>query len=212
MIIDVDFQEAGINNVVAYSGKDITDDLIYRCFKLDNVFYKQDFQWNTFGIENIIKKYPQMCFIFIDKDKKNIVGYSYWLPIKTEVFQQFIDNKTALLDIKEEYCTGYNSSNINLFLGGEAFVPGYDLNNLHLAIENIFQYHILCLAQKNIKINLVAFDSVCQYDEEFLVKRTNVKNCIDKSNCKFYYDKYDPRTFYNQSKYCNELIKYYTQE
>lgn len=211
MILEDDFRELGISNVCAYSGKDLSDDLIQRCFNLDNVFYKQEFQWNMYGIDKIIKKYPQMCFVFIDKEKGNIVGYSYWLPIKTEILQEFINNKTALLDIKEEYCMSYNQTNINLFLGGEAFVPGYDLNNLHLAIENIFQYHILSLAQKGSKVNLIAFDSVCKYDEEYLVKRTNMKNCIKKSNCNFYYDKYNPKTFYNQSKYCEELMKYYNQ-
>ena len=30
--------------------KDLTDDLIKRCFKLDNAFYRQEFQWDKFEI------------------------------------------------------------------------------------------------------------------------------------------------------------------
>ena len=212
MISDKEFCEIGVDTVVAYSGKDLTDDLIKRCFKLDNAFYRQEFQWDKFEIDKIIKKYPQFCFIFVDKNRGNIVGYSYWFPIKTAILQEFINNKTALLNIKEEYCMDYQKPHVNLFLGGEAFTSGYDLNNLHIAVENLFQHRALMLAKKGIKIALVAFDSVCAYDEQFLVPKTNMKNCIKKSNCNFYHDKYDPNKFYKDSKYCNDLKAFYKKE
>jgi len=209
MIIEKEFVEQGIQNVVSYSGKDITPELIERCFKLDRVFYQQQFLWENTDIKNTILNNSQMCFIFVDRDQGNIVGYSYWFPIKEEIAQRFKEEKTILLDIKNEYCSGYKTSPIHLFLGGEAFVPGYDILNLHKAIEDIFQYHVLYLAKKGIKVETLSFDSVCQYDEQYLVSRTGLKNCVAKNNCSYYYDKYDPRVVYKDSKYCEELKIYY---
>lgn len=209
MIIENEFRENGLDNIICYSGKDITDDFIKRCFNLDKAFYGKQFQWDTLGIENTIKKYNQMCFVFVDKERGNIVGYSYWFPLKLDVLNNYIKNKETLLGISEEDCSPFSVSPVHLFLGGEAFVPGYDLLTLHRVIEDIFQYHILCLAEKGIKVGTISFDAVCKYDEDYLVKRTNLKNCVQKNDCNFYYDKYYPDTVYNQSKYCNELKKFY---
>lgn len=209
MIIENEFRERGFDNIICYSGKDITDSLIARCFKLDKAFYGKQFQWDNLGIETTIKKYNQMCFVFVDKTKGNIVGYSYWFPMKLEIINRYIKDKEVILGIKEEDCSPFNISPVHLFLGGEAFVPGYDLLNLHKVIEDIFQYHVLCLAEKGIKVETICFDAVCKYDEEYLVSRTNLSYKIIKNNCTFYYDKYSPNKMYYESKYCNDLKKYY---
>lgn len=209
MIIEREFEEQGISNVVSYSGKDINEDLINRCFKLDKAFYRAQFLWEGTEVRNTILENSQMCFIFIDKNRGNIVGYSYWLPIKDSVLKRYKDENVALLDIKRDYCTGYKIANVNLFLGGEAFVPGYDLLNLHKAIENIFQMHVLHLAKNGVMIDTISFDSVCEYDEKYLVNRVGIKDYTIKKNCKYYYGKYDPRIVYKDSKYCTKLKEYY---
>ena len=209
MIFDDEFTKYGLDNIICYSGKDITDDFIKRCFNLDRVFYGKQFQWNSLGIENTIKKFNQMCFVFLDKDRGNIVGYSYWFPVKEELITKYSQNKETLLAIKEEDCSPYNVSPVHLFLGGEAFVPGYDLYNLHKAVEDIFQRQILTLAKKGVKIGTVSFEAVCKYDEEYLLCRTNLKNKTKKDNSVFFYDNYSPKNMYNESKYCSELMEYY---
>jgi hypothetical protein len=67
MILKDDFCELGIENVCAYSGKDLSDDLIQRCFNLDNVFYKQEFQWNMYGIDKIINTLKCVSCLLIKK-------------------------------------------------------------------------------------------------------------------------------------------------
>lgn len=209
MIIEKKFIECGFENIVSISGKDITEDLIKRCFNLDKAFYGKEFLWDDTDILNVIMKYNQMCFIFMDTDKQNIVGYSYWFPIKTEILDKFVKEKKALLDIKPEYCTGYQTTPINLFLGGEAFVPGYDLLNMHQVIEDIFQYHILHLASKGIKVDKICLDAVCKFDEEYLVPQLGLKTKYQKDNCVYYCDKYSPLTTYKNSQYCEKLKQYY---
>ena len=209
MIIKDLFQNNGFNNITAYSGKDIDDELINRCLKLDGVFYDDQFLWKDFNIADTIKQYSQMCFILVNDEKNTIVGYSYWFPIKSEILNQYIKEKKILLNIEPQFCTGYNVPNINLHCAGEAFVPGYDLLNLHKVLEDLFQYHILCLAQKGTKVSTLSVDSVCAYDEQYLVKRSGLKYCEEKNDCKFFYDKYDPRLIFSESIYCQELLKYY---
>jgi len=209
MIIEQDFKNYGIQNVVAYSGKDINENLIDRCFKLDEVFYREQFKWDDTSIKETILANPEMCFVFIDKVKGSVVGYSYWFPIKTEVLDKFVREENPLLDIKKEYCTGYKSSPINLFLGGQAFVPGYDMAELHKAIEDIFQKHILFLAQNGIMVDTVSFDSVCSYDELYLVPRCGLTNRVEKKDCYYYFGKYNPKEFYRNSKYAQKLKEFY---
>ena len=211
MIIKNIFEEHGFDNVVSYSGKDLSLDLIKRCLNLDKVFYKKDFYWDTFNIEKVLLQRNELCFVFIDSISQNIVGYSYWLPIKTEILEEFKQNKKALLEIKPEYCTDFKQPKVNLFLGGEAFVPGYDLLNLHKAIEDIFQIHILHLAENNVLIDTICFDAVCAYDKDYLVPLTGLRNKSEKENCDFYYDTYSPNRVYKESIYAKELKKYYKE-
>ncbi len=211
MIIKDLLSNRGFGNITAYSGKDIDDSLIERCLKLDNVFYKDEFLWTEFNIADTIKQFSQMCFILVNDDKNTIVGYSYWLPVKSEKLDEFIKKKKIMLNIEPGFCTGFNVPEINLYSAGEAFVPGYDLLNLHKAIEDIFQYHVLCLAEKGVKIATLSIDSVCEYDEQYLVKRLGLRQSIEKDDSKFCYDSYDPRLHYNESVYCQELLKYYPQ-
>ena len=95
MIIEKKFVESGFENVVSISGKDITEDLIKRCFNLDKVFYGKEFLWDNTDILDVIMKYNQMCFIFMDTENQNIVGYSYWFPIKSEILDRFVKDKKA---------------------------------------------------------------------------------------------------------------------
>ncbi|MBQ4558186.1 MAG: hypothetical protein IJA61_02275 [Clostridia bacterium] len=209
MIIEKEFKDNGFDNIVCYSGRDITEDLIKRCLNLDTAFYEKEFYWDNTDIINVVKENPQMCFIFVDTIRQNIIGYSYWFPIKLDIINKFIHDKEPLLDIKKEYISGYKTSPVHLFLGGEAFVPGYDLMLLHKVIEDIFQWHILVLAQNGVKVDNICFDAVCDYDKFFLVKNVGLNNCVIKKNCSFYYGKYSPNIVYNESKYCKELKKYY---
>lgn len=209
MIIENEFKKYGLDNVICLSGKDITKDLIQRCFNLDAVFYNNEFLWDNTGIADVILEYSQMCFIFLDSERKNIVGYNYWFPIKSEILSTFAQVGKALLNIKKDYCSGYNTSPVNLFSGGEAYVPGYDLFRLHRAVEDVFQYHVLCLAQKGIKVDKICIDAACEFDKEFLVPKLGLVDKIQKDNCMYYYGKYNPKTTYKESIYCNELMKYY---
>lgn len=209
MIIKDIFQSHGFNNITAFSGSDISDDLIKRCLNLDKVFYEDEFLFGSFDITQTIKQNSQMCFILLDDEKQTIVGYTYWLPVKDNILTQYMDNKKILLEVLPEYCTGFKTSPINLFNIGEAFVPGYDLLTLHKALEDLFQYHILCLAQMNIKISTICFDAVNKYDEKYLVARTGLRYYEQKENCKFYFDSYDPRRVFKESPYSQELMNYY---
>lgn len=209
MVVEEEFKIHGIDNVVCLSGKDITKELIERCFKLDAVFYRNEFLWDNTGIMDTILAFSEMCFILLDSKRNNIVGYSYWFPIKPEILDQFACEGKNLLDIKPEYCSGYKVTPVNLFSAGEAYVPGYDIFRLHNAVEDIFQYHILCLAKKNIKVDKICIDAACGFDEEFLIPKLGLNNKVQKSNCVYCWGKYDPRITYNKSRFCEELKKYY---
>lgn len=209
MIFEKEFQRYGFDNIVAYSGTDITDKMIEESFKISEAFFDAEYQIKDSQIRELIKHVGQICFMIYDKSKKQVIGYSFWLPIKSKVFIEFLKNKEMLMFIKEDYCAKFNEPTVNLFQTGEAFVAGYDLDNLHRGLEDIIQEKILVLARKGVKVEYIAIEAVCKYDEEYLAPLMGLTKKIKKGNSSFFCDKYSPRTTFARSKVCAELKEYY---
>lgn len=204
-----EFENYGFSSIVAYTGKDITEAMIEKCFEIDRDFYEKEFSIEGSEIKEIIAKFGQMCLVLVDKEDNQVIGYSYWIPIKPEIFIDFMKNSELLLNLKVDYCASFEEPEVNLFQEGEAFVMGYDVRSLHRAIRDIVQLKILKLAQRGTKINCIALESVCQYDEEFFVPSIGLEKKFKKNNSIFYCDKYSPKTMFLGSKYSKALLEYY---
>ena len=210
MIFEEEFAEIGFDGILAVSASDITDEMIDKCFEIDRKFYKEEYSWENSEIKQIIKKFGHFCFVFLDKEEKSVMGYSFWIPVKTDVLNEFIKTKQMLILLKEEYCEEFKPNcNINLFCGGEAFVPGYDLQNLHNAIENLFQRKVLELANIGSRVEYIAIEVCCKYDEEYLIPLLGLEKSIKKDKSLFYYGKYSPTKIYPDSRYVHEIQKFY---
>lgn len=209
MIYEKEFRRYGFDDLVAYSGVDITDKMMDESFKVSAEFFEDEYQIKDSKIRELIKTTGQICFIIYDKSAKKVIGYSFWLPIKSKVFIEFLENKEMLMFIEEEYCSKFDEKTVNLFQAGEAFVTGYDLDNIHRAIEDIIQSKILTLAKKDIKVEYLAIEAVCKYDEEYLVPLMGLTKKINKGNSLFFLGKYSPKTSFARSKLSAELMEYY---
>ncbi len=209
MIFEKDFVRCGFENIIAYSGKDITDHMIEEGFKISNSFFNTEYQMDKSEIKEVIKNFGNLFFINYDKEDKKVIGYSYWIPVKSKIFYDFLKNKEILIYMKKEYCEAFDKPKINLFQAGEAFETGYDLDNIHKALEDIFQGKVLSLAKKGTKIEFIAIEAVCKYDEDYLVKLLGLKHKIVKDKSTFYCEYYDPNMVYNRSRFVNELKEYY---
>ncbi len=209
MVFEKDFGRYGFENVIAYSGKDITDQMIEEGFKISNTFFNAEYQIDKSEIKEVIKNFGNFCFIIYDKEESKVIGYSYWIPVKSKIINDFLKNKEILIFMKKEYCASFDESKINLFQAGEAFETGYDLDNLHKGLEDIFQGKVLSLAKKGTKIEFIAIEAVCKYDEDYLVKLLGLKHKLVKDKSTFYCEFYDPTKVYNRSRFVNELKEYY---
>lgn len=209
MIFDKEFKRYGFDDIVAYSGVDITDEMLEESFKISESFFDDEFQIKDSKIKEIIKKIGQISFIIYDNSEKRVIGYSFWIPIKSSVFIDFIKKDEMLMFIEEEHCSQFNEATVNLFQAGEAFVTGYDLDNLHRGLEDIIQEKILVLARKGVKVEFIAIEAVCKYDKEYLVKLLGLKKGVKKGNSTFYCDRYSPKTTFARSKVVQELLEYY---
>ncbi|MBP3582235.1 MAG: hypothetical protein J6J33_05750, partial [Clostridia bacterium] len=115
MIFEKEFNNYGFENIVAYSGEDISPKILEESFAVSDNFFAAEYQINKSKIREIIAKYGQMCFIIVDKNDNKVIGYSFWLPIKNSIFVDFMKKEEMLLFIEEEYCTGFNEQVISLF-------------------------------------------------------------------------------------------------
>lgn len=209
MIFEKEFNNYGFENIVAYSGEDISPKILEESFAVSDNFFAAEYQINKSKIREVIAKYGQMCFIIVDKNEKKVIGYSFWLPIKNSVFVDFMKKEEMLLFIEEDYCSGFNEPVVSLFQTGEAFVLGYDLNDLHKALEDIILHKILVLAKRGTKIGYVAIEAVCKYDKNYLVPLMGIERMFKKGNSTFYCDNYRPEKMFARSKISNEISKYY---
>lgn len=209
MIVEKFFARYGFDDLVAYTGKDITDEMIDKCIELAANFYEQKYIWGQ-ATKNIVKNFNQFCFVFKNRQTGEIIGNSFWFPVKTSVFNEFIKNKQMLLDIKEEYFLDYTNEKgtINLFQGAETYVIGYDLATMHRAVEDHFQSKVLTLAKKGIKVKYLALESCCKFDD-YLVSRLGLTQKHQKPTTVFYYDEYSPKKVYKDSPEAKELEQYY---
>lgn len=209
MIFEKDFRARGFDSLVAYSAKDITDKMIDECYELSNKFFPDEYASDGPEIKDVIREFGNFCLVIYNKENKKLVGFSFWIPIKTAVFNEFLKNKKMLLFIKREYCSSFDEPKINLFSASEAFVAGYDLENIHKALEDIFQGKVLALAKKGTKVSFIAIEAVCKYDEEYLVKQLGMIHKIQKEDSTFYCEPYDPTKVYSRSRFVQELKEYY---
>lgn len=208
MIFEKEFKNIGYNEVIGYSGKDITDKMLDECLKLNSTFYKPEFAWKP-EIKEFISQYSQMCFVFCDTSDNSVMGYSFWLPIKTKVFNEFIRDKKTLFEFKEEYFMSYKDKLVNLFLASEAFKTGYDIKNLHKAVEDIFQKRILDMAYNQIFVKYVAIDAKCEFDKKLIAKKLGLSKAFQKGKSTFFFDEYSPNKTYSDSKYAENLKSFY---
>lgn len=209
MVYEKEFSQHGFNNIVAYSGVDISDQMMEESFKVSESFFEDEYQIKDSKIRDLIKKTGQICFVIYDKAEKKVIGYSFWLPIKSQVFANFLQNKEMLMFIEEEHCSKFDEPVVNLFQAGEGFVPGYDLDNLHRAVEDIIQNKILQLAKRGVLVEYLAIEAVCKYDKEYLAPLMGLTKNVNKGNSVFYLGKYSPKTFFARSNLSDELKNYY---
>lgn len=209
MIFEKEFADYGYTDLIAYSGKDITEDMISACLFIEKKFYGEDKCLDSENVKEIILKTNQMCFVIVDKIKNAIVGYTFWFPIKTSVLNDSIKNKTTLLSFKEDDFSGFKEPTINLFLASEAFVLGYDIKKLHEPIEDIISKRILDLAFIGTKIKYVAIESRVDFNSSYLIKKLGLIKNIKKDKSTLYFGEYNPKLTYKSDKYFDDIRQYY---
>lgn len=209
MIFERELVRYGFSDLCIYTAADITDAMIEDGFKISDSFFGTDYSIRNSPIKDVIKSHGKFCFIVYNKAEKKVIGYSYYIPIKISVFKEFKEKEEMLLSLKDEYCADFSEPKINLFCAGEAFVTGYDLDKIHRALEDIFQWKVLSLAKKGTKIATVSIEAVCKYDEEYLVKLLGLNRSVKKHNSTFYCDQYLPEKVFSRSIYVKDLIEYY---
>ena len=67
MVFDKIFEDYDFGDIVAYSGRDIKDEMLDACFEIDKTFYDEEYYWDISEIKKIVKKHGHMCFVFYDK-------------------------------------------------------------------------------------------------------------------------------------------------
>ena len=89
MIFNEMFEYHNFYDIVALTDSDIIDDMIDSCLEIDKEFYDDEYLWDIENLKQSIRDFGEFCFVYIDKSERKVIGYSFWFPVKTDVFNNF---------------------------------------------------------------------------------------------------------------------------
>lgn len=200
----------GYNGYYFYSGKDITDKMIDKCFEIDKYFFKEDFAYNETRVREWIKEYGDMCSVLYNPIEDKVIAYCFYLFISDEALELYKQNKISFFTMgKSLFVNPQNGQSLNLFCLSDACLPGWDFVQTHKIMNEYYAYMVYELSKKQIKIKNVCIDVVCDYDKilanQFCIENKNNTN----HNSLFVWGEFNPNVTWTYCQYSQRLIEQY---
>lgn len=210
MIINKLVEDRGYQGYLCYTGNDITENMIDKCFDIDRMFFQEEYLYSKEKVKEWIKEYNDMCAVLYNPVEDKVIAYCFYLLISDEALELYKSNRISFFTLgRSLFVKPEIGTKGNLFCLSDACLPGWDFVNMH-RLMNEYNVYMLCELSKNkFKINNVCIDVVCDYDKT-LVNQFHIENYIKTNhNSYFYWGKFDPSKVWTYCRYSNELIGQY---
>ena len=194
-----------------FSGEDLTSEMIQQCFDLDKKFFKEEYLYNEEKVRNWLRTHNEMCSVLYSPKENKVIAYCFYLFISDEAFQLYKENKLSFFTLGERFLVKpQHDEKVNLFCLSDACEPGWDYVKMHRIMNEYNVYNLYEMAiKKNIKVENVCIDVVCEYDKK-LAKQFNITECVKTNhNSEFVWGKFDPEKTWTYCKYSKPLIEAY---
>ena len=213
MIVKQIIEANGYEGCVCCTGEDITLDMINQCFKIDNIFFKEQDLFNRDRVTKWLQKYNDMCAVIYQPEENKVIGYCFYIFVTDEALELYKKNIISYFTMGESLFIKPHKNGVgNLFCLSDACLPGWNVVQLHRAMCEVFVYQLHALAKDmNFKVKNVSIDVVCEYDsiiiQQFHMSEQNAHPTLHNSN--LYIKPFDPNTIWTKYKYSQALLEEY---
>lgn len=152
------------HNVTMSIAKNLTDEEISSIKKLDDEFYDSKYRWDVYKLKELYLVEKDSYIII--RDKKNIVGYVYFLNITPDTYKKVIASDQIVDEFKSDDIRKYRK-NENLYININSIVLKREYNNKKIVkrIETIINRYINKKIKNNYKIREMYIYTVNEFEE-----------------------------------------------
>ena len=191
------------------SGDKITSELIHECIeKIDRIYYTINLGIKDY-IEKLVLSHPDLCFIAVNKDTKEVVAYLYCFAMTERATVNFLLGNINFENMKDDMFASSDSEGlINLNISEIAVIPEYQKNSTYNSLFSAFVSALAEKARKNIFVNYM-FLEISNVFEREIANAMKFKITTDKYERKVAGNVFNPKNFIAIST-SQELVEAYS--
>ena len=200
------------SNIICFTGDDISNDMIEKCFLIDSDFFEEKYLYNREKVKSWIKKYNELCFVFYDLKKGEIIGYNFVLLIDIDTFKKYMNGEISYFTIgSTQFVNDKTDCDAALFYLSTAYSPNCNIATLMSMTQNaITDLIINYKVRNNVKIKYYFLDAVCKFDKEYAMSMKLKPYNVTAYNSIIYAERFDAETFFPKATNYNYLKKIYS--
>lgn len=172
-----------LDNISVVYGLDITTALMDKCInQIDKIYYPNS-TTDSELIKSWVFEHPQFCFVMVDNNTEDVIGYLYCFPLKEEVTLDFLRGKKTFKDLKLEDMDGFIGEGIyNLYIASLAIKDKYHKKDVRRMLFECFINQSIAFAKRDMFINYIFMEIANDFEKEicrlFNIEKltTNIKN------------------------------------
>ena len=199
------------SNIICFTGDDISNDMIEKCFMIDNDFFEEKYLYNRERVKSWIKKYNEFCFVFYDLKKNEIIGYNFILLIDISAFKKYLNGEISYFTLgSSQFVNDKNNCDAALLYLSTAYSPNSKISLLMSMTQNAITDLIIDYKLKsNVNIKYYFLDAVCKFDEEYAMSMKLKPYKITAYGSKIFAERFNVESFFSKATNYNILKKIY---
>ena len=199
-------------DVICFTGEDISDKMIDQCFDIDAGFFEEKYLYDHGNVKKWVKKYSDFCFVFFDLRLNKVIGYNFLLLLDMPALESYLRGEISYFTIGiNQFAYGRKNCEGALFYLSSAFSPNVNISLMMSMTQNaITDLLIEYKLRDNITVKKYFLDAVCDFDEKYsaAIKLKLFKNTA--YNSKLYVADFNAKTFFPKAVNYDLLISAYS--
>lgn len=212
MIDNITPKKYEYNNLSVVYGLDTTIELMDKCIKqIDRVYYK-DSTTDSELIKKLVFENPQFCFIIVDNETTDVVGYLYCFPTTEEVTLNFLKGNKTFKELKLEDMDPFRGEGLyNLFIASLALKKEYHTKSVRRMLFECFINQVIAMGKRDMFINYIYMELASDFEREVCKLFDIQKLTTNKVNREIYGGLFDLERFIKVDNYLAMFTLYDTE-
>ena len=172
-----------LEDVCVVYGLDITTEIMDKCInQIDRVYYPKS-TTNSEDIKSWVFEHPQFCFVMLNEESGDVLGYLYCFPLTEKATMGFLQGKRTFGDLKLEDFDDFTEEGIyNLYIASLGLRKEVHNKEVRRLLFECFINQSIQFAKRDMYVNYVFMEIASEFEKEicrlFNIEKltTNIKN------------------------------------